>query len=231
MNNVTLNKIWSFLGLASLILALNAVLATQGADFVINFGIELQEQGRYAVSVYGMMLSVPVFILFLLVTHTFLYKNRNKRWFEKFPSAFNAQFEKPSLDYKIYQFFFFFIFLVMTLMSQTHLLKRFVSGTAYMVKNENFERISPVPITDSKISHFVNSQWGLFGERYKYACDVDTFANTCIGGMTYFPVVQAWFSSFLVLICYVLVLDLFIALRFNRHGLGAVYKRLVPKLC
>lgn len=226
MNNSTLNKIWSFLGLAGLILSVNSALATQGAGFIINFSIQQKENQKiYAVAVYGMMLSIPIFILFLLVTHTYIYKNSMKRWYEKYPTAFNIQHNHPSLDFKIYQAFFIFLFVIATLYSQSHLFRIFVSGTAYIVKNEQNEIIKAIQITN----HFFNSEWGLINERYKYACDDDIIKETgiCKNGMSYYPMLQAWGSLLLVFFCYVLVIDMFIALHGRAHFLGYIYRKLV----
>lgn len=223
MNNSTLNKVWSFLGLAALILSVNAALATQGAGFVMNYIIQLKDQGRFAVAVYGMMLSIPIFILFLLVTHTYIYKNRIKRWYEKYPTAFNVQYNSPTLDFKIYQVFFIFLFVIVTLYSQSHLFNIFISGTAYIVKDEQNKKIRAHPITN----HFFNSEWGLINERYKYACNIQEQTEKCNNGMSYYPILQPWGSLFLLILCYFLVIDMFIALHGQAHFLGYIYRRLM----
>lgn len=229
MENTTLNKIWSFLGLASLILSVNGVLVTQGADFSISFGVQLKEQGRYTASVYGLMLSLPVYIVFLLTTHTFIYKNTEGSWVKKFPMAFNTQFSKPSLDVKIYQITFIFLFLIVSLYSTSHLYKKFLDGTAYMVKQENLQRLNePKAITNSRLDHLFNKHWGLLNERYKYMCKPKG-KDKCSGEMSYFPVIQPWFMGSLLILCYLLVINVFLALFTNKHITKALYLSSVNK--
>ena len=227
MENATLNKIWSFLGLASLVLCLNSVLVTQGADFSISFGVELKEPGRYQSAVYGLMLSIPTFLVFLLTTHTFIHKNAHRSiWIEKFPVAFNTQYKSPTLDVHIFQGFFLVLFVLVALYGNSHLYKKFLGGTAYIVKDQDNRKLPHIrPITGSEWDHLFNPEWGVMNERYKYACDQGVTSH-CKDGMSYYPRIQPWGLLALLVVAYVLAIDLLIGLFGRSSYLSRFYRRL-----
>ena len=229
MGTATFTKVWSFLGLATLILSINGLLLSQGAAFSFSFGAKLDEQGPYTASLYSLGLTLPIFILFLLTTHTYLYKFPGSSWATKFPFAFDIQYEKLSLDVKIYQAIFIFLFLIVSLYSVSHLYNKFLSGTAYQVKNEALVTLTePQKITHAKIDHLFNDHWGLVNERYKYMCEPCTQCK-CKGGMSYYPLVLPWTLLLLVLICYLLIIDAFMALFRQKHLTKWVYVKLANR--
>ena len=226
MNNESLNKIWSFLGLSAFILGVNGYLLTQGAHFIIDFGLAIESSsGRYIAAVYSYVLTSVPFLMFLLVTHTYIYKNREKSWVLKIPPAFNIGYNNISLDFKLYQIGFLFLFVVLTASSAFHTYDKFLNGTAYKVKDENGVDLTEIiKITHNKRDHLLNSAWGLTGERYKYQCNPD-ITKYCNDGISYYPVAQGWFGLVILTLNLLLAIDSLFGIFTKWHLLGWIYRR------
>jgi hypothetical protein len=118
-------KIWTTIGVLTLYCTLNMYLEIQGSE--ITFGYpDFSQVGKQSISLYAMLIFIPSFLMFLLVSFSFLKEHKNKsHWTDGFPVAFNLKLHPSSSFGKKYQIFFFIIFFFVPVLLQFHNLKVF----------------------------------------------------------------------------------------------------------
>ena len=92
MTEKAFNEIWTSIAIVALFTTLNTVLQTQGSELFFSFP-KVDNADIVAVTVYGMLVSVPM--LFLLIRFTIIYfkEHGTGLWSAKIPIAFNRQID------------------------------------------------------------------------------------------------------------------------------------------
>lgn len=225
MTKKAFNEIWTSIAVVALFVTLNSVLQTQGSELFFSFP-KVNDADRNSVTVYGMLISVP--LLFLLIKLSFIYSKEYgiKLWSTKFPIAFNRQIDQKHRLGKQYQRFSFFIFFVLPISLQYHLLKVFFNGCLFFNKtscnsidSDYYSSYNCKCISKTFIEHLTNFQpfWCSWKNQYAYG------SSPCQekGEITFFPAYEAWFFLLveLGLLLYFLwfIYKVFIVHRINKH--------------
>lgn len=191
MNDQAVSKVWSIMGLAITYLAINILLNTQGSEFYLP-GPQLKESvGKYAASVYGVILIYVPLIFFFLLSIKHAKKHSINPWSHRIPIAFNLEIDDMNDSlYKYYQIFFYFLFYMVPIYCCGHFIKKLLNGT--VVDKSTWTKVAINPMEHLfKYSSFFE----IFGNNYQYD-----------GMLTFFPFWQPWISLlFFVYLAYLFI--------------------------
>jgi hypothetical protein len=191
MDESAFTKVWTTLGLTALYMSANALLHAQGSELFFPFP-GLNDATRYAATVYGMMVSIPVLFVLLLLTRRYALRYGASRWSTRVPVAFNLSIDPKDREGlgPHYQATFVAAFLVVPVVLQIFLLAKFFDGT---ITHEATERV------------FANDIWGHLGFRTGTGevlpADVlsgDYRYGGVQHGIDFYPVLQSWLFLLLV---------------------------------
>ncbi|MDN5210469.1 hypothetical protein QQ020_00370 [Fulvivirgaceae bacterium BMA12] len=193
MNDKTVNQIWSFLMLIGLFTALNSSLRSQGSELYFNL-VDVKNADESAITVYGILISVPLLLLATKLASIHGLNKNQKKWYVKYPVAFNVEIEPHSLLGKRYQQFSLVIFHVLPLVLIGHLLNQFFGGCVFVGCADCKGLPSEVAISNKCLA---NDIWGhlslFFNARVTFANYFGYAESTTSNGkITFFPGYQSW---------------------------------------
>lgn len=191
MDESAFTNVWTTLGLTALYMSANALLHAQGSELFFPFP-GLNDATRYAATVYGMMVSIPVLFVLLLLTRRYALRYGESRWSTRVPVAFNLSIDPEDREGlgPHYQATFVVAFLVVPVVLQIFLLAKFFDGA---ITHECTKRV------------FANDIWGHLGFRTgpggTFPADVfsgDYRYGGVEHGIDFYPVVESWLFLLLV---------------------------------
>ncbi len=132
MDEKTIAKVWTIVGLSLLYITINAWALTQGATFNLPLNL-LGKFGKYATSIFGIFVCGPMLWYLIFLQTVYLRYPKNNFW-GIFPVAFNLELNFSYIEAKLYQGFFFFCFQVIPVFAQLHFIRKFFNGEACVWK-------------------------------------------------------------------------------------------------
>lgn len=183
MTNKAITQIWSALALLGLYASCNTVLKAQGSEIYFSFP-RMDKADRYAVTIYGMVISIPV--LLLLFRLTLIYAKREARitWSERLPIAFDREVDPKQKLGKYYQGAAFLFFFILPMVGQGMMINKFFKGSVFDKENSN------QLIANTWKTHLSSWQsWNITFDfnRFRYGTDINAE-----GLVTYIPGVEPW---------------------------------------
>jgi len=143
MDENTLTKIWTTIGLALLYITLNAWVITQAGDLLnipVNIFSGKLSSHRVATGVFTILICAP--ISWYLTYIAIIFKKMKKgKIVDTTPIAFNLKIDTQKRESKIYQYFFIISFHILPVLGQIHFLLKFFTH-AVPKKWEASEKIS-----------------------------------------------------------------------------------------
>lgn len=117
MTNKAITNVWSVLALLGFYISINTVLKAQGSEIYFSFP-RMENADRYGVTVYGIIISVPVLLLMFRLTIIYAKRKALNIWSEQLPIAFNQEVDSNSNLGKNYQGISISIFFVLPIIAQ-----------------------------------------------------------------------------------------------------------------
>lgn len=199
MNDKTVNQIWSFLMLIGLLTALNASLKSQGSEMYFNI-VDVKSTDESAITVYGILISVPLLMLATKLASIHSLNKRQKKWYTKYPVAFNVEIKRHTFLGKRYQQFSLVIFHIVPLILISHLLNQFFGGCVFVKSTDCDYLPSELVVSDKCLADDMSEHLTLF---FDVRCTFDNHFRyaegpTSKGRITFFPGYQSWFVLIMV---------------------------------
>jgi len=135
MSQSLLNKVWSFLVVVLLYLALNVWSITQ--QWQLSLPGNPFKDGKttpFGVALYGILLCCPLLILVSIVTRIYSARSIGHRWQDRFPRFGDFELDTSTPDARAFQAICLVVFLVIPLTGIAHFQNKMLHGSVFLKK-------------------------------------------------------------------------------------------------
>lgn len=138
MDKKTVSKVWNAIALSLLYITLNAWTLTQKTDFGLPLNLfKGFEKQPYATAIFAIFICAPMFWCLLFLQTIFLERYKGNSFWERFPIAFDLEFDFSFKESIYYQRFFFFCFQIIPIGGQIHFIDKFFANNTLLDKYKN----------------------------------------------------------------------------------------------
>jgi hypothetical protein len=199
MSQSLLNKVWSFLVVVLLYLALNVWSITQ--QWQLSLPGNPFKDGKttpFGVALYGVVLCCPLLVLISVVTRIYSARSLAQRWQDRFPRFGDFELD-TSKDYaRAFQAISLSIFLLVPLAGIAHFQNKMLNGSVFLKKE-------PCPAAPTECLSKETSLEGWRGMLFHKPIDVNTAGRLVYDpdlkndiAPTFIPFVEPWGCLILV---------------------------------
>lgn len=130
MSKDAICKVWTAVGIATLFLAVNAILRVQGSDIFLPT-INYEKAERYSTGVYGLIVTAIPYYLLIRMAKIFGRCHGDGTWSGSIPVAFGLEVDSEQRTGREFQRWVSVLFFVLPILARGLLLRKVFKATVY----------------------------------------------------------------------------------------------------